>query len=214
MTWPFPPVVQPASGGGPFSFYGSPGPTYISGRRYLSSVYTIGQGGAGLGTTSTRLYYMPIYIWEAHTFTGASMFNSGVGDNGDTLRLGLYTHSATNGPTSLVIDFGEITLTGAAAERVLSSSVSIGSPGWYWIAFHSNQALDVYPGVIAGQEISNAGRYPIAFQGFFGDFATPGISASQMIAAWYVDTAYGALASTAVAPTARTTPAPLVWLIG
>jgi hypothetical protein len=154
---------------------------------------------------------MPIYIWESRTFSGAAVFNSGTGDSGDTLRVGLYTHGSTNGPTTLVKDFGEITLTAAAAERVLSNSVTINEAGWYWLCVHSNQSISLYAGEYPSASVTSAGYLPNDYTSFFGQISGTSLNPGLMMC--QVDTAYGALASTAVAPTGMANTFPAVWLV-
>jgi len=151
-------------------------------------------------TTSTRLYFVPIYIWQTYTFAGIATSNSGAGDTGDTYRVGVYTDSA--GPASLVVDVGEVTLTAAAAARESLASITL-NKGFYWLAFHANQAADL--DAVNAITMSQA------------DLGTLGLSRSATIfsstySLRYVDTAYGALASTAVAPTASTTTVPMMYL--
>lgn len=182
-----------------FARNGVPPPKYVTGWRYLLTDYYTDQSG-GLALAAGVIHYARTYIWEARTFQGISIYNSGTGDNGDTVRVALYTDSAA-GPTTLVKDFGEITLTGAAAERVVSSSFTITQPGWYWIAVHTNQAASYYIMKLCGNYISNVGYGPnqsmFAFSGCVGASAHSGSG----VHGYYVTSAYGAAASTAVAPT-------------
>ena len=78
---------------------------------------------------------------------------------------------------------------------------------------HTNTAMDIKLNQAAGQQVTAVGFQPEAlWPSFFGCFsATDDVVAG--IACLYVDTAYGALASTAVAPTAFGTAAPWMGLI-
>ena len=168
----------------------------------------------GLTTTATRLYYIPYYFNEMREFTGLKTRNNGAGDNTDTFRMGVYkatlNSTGTRGaPSTLLVDCGEVTLTAAAAERTLASAFTPDYVGWHFLAFHANQAaamsalqVNFYSSSV-GTIVANTTKY--SFGGSVSnDFTALGV------AAYYVDTAYGALASTAVAPTATTTIAPIV----
>lgn len=198
-----PKILGPAFGAAP--------PLYWTGKRYPSILHH--PLGTTLTTTATRLYYGLTYIWEIRSFAGVATRNSGAGDNGDTYRVGLYTHTAASGPTSLVKDFGEVTLTAAAGERVLSSSFTPPYIGWYWFAFHANQAAAMYRSNPVGFEQSAAGYAPNwNASALMGQIIVP-ISISGNDFMLSVDTAYGAFASTAVAPTASQGEMPTVALV-
>ena len=198
------------SGGGPF--FGATPPAYITGNRYPSP-YVYSPDTTTLTTTATRLYYVLTYVWEARSFQGCATHNSGAGDNGDTYRTGIYTHSATNGPTTLLHQFGEVTLTGAASERLQSSSFSVTTPGFYWLAFHANQAAAMARQRATTYQESGAGYGPPVWTPAFAGFvASPWAQVTTMGIIRSVDTAYGSLASTAVAPTTDQDFGPLISL--
>lgn len=169
-------------------------------------------GSASFTTTATRLYYYPMYFDRAEILAGARTFNFGAGDTGETYRVGLYFDNGSNGgPGTLAKDFGEVTLTAASALRTLANSYSMVSPGWYWIAVHHNAATAMYSFTAmlqvtaAGYILPNAARL-IGSVTSTSEFGSP--ASTQPF--WYVDTSYGALASTAVTPTASTDFAPAV----
>jgi len=198
-------------GGGPFN--GVKPPNFVTGTRYTSPVAMNDSAGT-LTTTATRLYYYQTYIWQARDFASIETENGGAGDNGDTYRVGVYTHG-TSGPDQLVKDFGEVTLTGAAAKRLLTpgAAMTIGAPGWYWFAFHANQAAVMVRCFGVGQMISLVGYRGVnTSSAFLGQITGTSDSTDNQFCR-YVDTAYGALASTAVAPTAQTNLAPAIWLV-
>ena len=183
------------------AFNGVPPPDYITGTHYVPQYFI--PDGSTVTTTATRLYYVPIYIWQARSFSGVITYNQGAGDNGETYRVGLYTHSATNGPRSLVLDFGQVTLTAASAVRTLSNAASVPAAAWYWLALHFNAATAMYGMESAGAQVTAAGYYPnTPIQGFFGLVGSGSFGGNTLaVRTRYVDTAYGALAATAVAPT-------------
>lgn len=193
---------------------GAPAPEYITGRKYRSHLYNTNTTAFALTTTATRLYYAPIYIHRAHTFTAMNMYNTDAGDNGEKFRLGLYNHSATNGPGSLVVDMGEITLTGAAAERSVVASCAVTRPGWYWTACHCDSASAVLSMVGIGSIKSDVGyKSHEPYNSLFGAFGVVDEATLTVPGSPYVDTAYAVLASTAVAPTAMVFAPPQVMLV-
>ena len=189
-------------------------PPYASGR-YYAPTFLQPDGVNNLTTTSTRLYYIPTYIWEAHTFAGFGIYNAGAGDTGETLRLGIYTDSAGK-PGTLAAAGAEITLGGAAADNDGLVSFTPSYIGWYWLAAHFNSAASVRAGNAPGTRLSDVGYVASApsFVSFIGALSPSAIQSGTWPACFYVDTVYGALASTPVAYTATTGTAPMVYLKG
>lgn len=162
---------------------------------------------ATLTTTATRLYFIPYYFSEVVSFTGLKSRNSGAADNGKTYRCGVYQKSpTTNLPSTLIQDCGEVTLTGASAERTLATAFTPAYIGWHYLAFHANTGAVM---------VRMASQMPFSDAGIPGGISLSnafGVSAANVrqFGAYYVDTAYGALASTAVAPTAVTNLSPVL----
>ena len=198
-------MADPFAGNRASNFHpGAPAPTKITNNYYLPDRAVVPSSGViSLTTTLNRLYFWPHYIPVTQAYQGMAVWNSGAGDNGKKIRLGAYSHSSS-GPTTLLIAFGEITLTGAAAERLLSSSYTF-SPGWIWLCAHFNAAAAMSAMAEGGFPFSNVGWAPSTNTMFqdFGIKAPVGADPDAYApAGYYVDTAYGALASTAVPPTA------------
>jgi hypothetical protein len=161
-----------------------------------------------LNTTATRLYYIPFYFNSLTAFTGLRSYNSGAGDNGEVFRMGVYEAALTSSggrglPGTRLVDCGEVTLTGASAVRTLASSFTPTYVGWHWLAYHANSAAAMYAVVNANQAGSPA---------YIGTSFSLPVSAAlgSQFGGLYVDTAYGALAASAVAPTGVDFSAPLV----
>lgn len=188
-------------GGGPIG--GAPLPKIMSGAGIKPHIFQV-DASSGLTTTATRLYYVPIYLPQIYTFAGMKTRNGNTSDNGDTFRMGLYAEATAGGPGSLVNDCGEVTLDASAAIRTLSSSFSNTAIGWHYMAFHSNQAV-----LINQMKVATANNVGSGGDGM--PVLTFDVSAGAK-AVLYVDTAYGALASTAVAPTASTDAGPMMFL--
>jgi hypothetical protein len=187
---------------------GAPFIGYDTGVRNLPHYIT--KTGATLTTTSTRAYYMPYFVQEAVIFSSILTYNQGAGDNGDTYRLAIYANDGTAGPGTLIQDIGQVTLTGASALRTISTTINLEAYAnqWVWVMFHANQAAAMYDmqtGTTAAEYINGN----VAF-GTFGDFFSGNLAASLFR---YVDTAYGAAASTAVAPTTSVAIAPSFALV-
>lgn len=183
--------------------YGAQGqPHYITNAYYQPQGY-FPANGTSVTTTINRVYYVPFAIWEAHTFQGSSTFNSGTGDNGEHIRMMMFFDNGVGGgPGALAKDFGEITLTGASAQRTLVSSWSA-TAGMYWAAIWHETAASMCCMDNVGYTTAVGSISGVQPSNFMGTLTyTPTLQ--QMMSTWchYVDTAYGAAPATAVAPTA------------
>jgi hypothetical protein len=155
-------------------------------------------GGGTLNTTATRLYYSPFFVGAAVTFTRCYTQNQGAGDNGEVYRTGAYANDGASGPGTLISDFGEVTLTGATALRTQTISLDLSAyvGQWIWLAQHHNSEVAMYD-----QKIPVTAPYWPQAMALFGSRIVTHFDAANAIAFFrFVDTAYGALASTAVAP--------------
>lgn len=182
-------------------------PIWMSGKT-ITPHYTQNSGVA-LNTTATRLYYVPFYLSRLQTFAGIRTYNSSTGDNTETYRCGIYNEATAGGPGALLDDCGEITLNNTSAIRSAASSFTNTVLGWHYLALHFNSAIAMYR-IFGYQTGSDAGYIasPLAQQlGTLGNMITS-ISSSATPTFDYVDTSYGALAATAVTPTATTNIAP------
>lgn len=168
----------------------------------------------GIATTATRLYYIPYYFEEVRAFTGIRTENFGAADNGDTYRCGVYqatllSTGSRGGPGALIADCGQVTLTGASAIRTLASSFTPAYVGWHWLAFATNLSATMSSMSNASSTAANGYGSPM-YMGFGVSSISIATAGTQTFGALYVDTTYGALASTAVAPTALTAVAPTI----
>jgi hypothetical protein len=182
-------------------FNGAPTPSWGTG--IMRGPNWVLDDATALTTTATRLYYYPMFFDRAEALAGALTLNTGAGDNGETYRTGLYFDNGPNGGVAgatLAVDFGQVTLTAASALRTSATPYQLPSPGWYWLAVHHNTACSM-------------AAYEAPTSEVIVNFACRNIGTIAANSEWqggslvpflYVDTAYGALASTAVAPTAAT----------
>lgn len=195
-------------GGGSKTAPGAGPPGYVSNWWYPPQSGLMDPGTTTLTTTTTRLYYIPMYIFESRKFDFMAAYNSGAGDSGDAVRLGIYSHNTSYGPRTLMNDFGSVTLGASAAKLANTTADEVALPrGWYWLAVHCNGAADMY-----------AIRSRVASYGLAGgqqDFGTNVLDATGLDCVNYfpyVDTAVAAFATNAVAPTSVTSIVPKVWL--
>lgn len=197
------------SAGGGFDGAATPIPPSGMGALFPPTWGVIVPTSGTLNTTAGRLYYIPFYFPALVQFTGLKMRNLGAGDNGEVLRLGVYEASQTTGlPSTLVIDAGEITLTGAAADRTLAAAWTPPYVGWGYFAYHANTAADIMP---ITDQLSSSQAVFYRPARFFGLSSTTPSTTAANFGGYYVDTAYAALASTAVAPTNVTNLTPAVF---
>jgi hypothetical protein len=100
--------------------------------------------GSGTYTyTASRYIEVPFLIERAEAFAGVKFFNSGAGNNGDSVKVAIYKENE-DGTRTLVKDFGAATLTGAAAIRTLASAWTPDEPGWYFMRSVADDAVAVY----------------------------------------------------------------------
>lgn len=193
-------MVAFPQGSGWFANQNPPG--YITNAYYMPIGYY--QKDAAYTTAANRCWYVPLAISSSHTFSGACLFNSGAADNGKKFRIMVFAdNGAIGGPGVLVNDFGEITLTGAAALRTLSSSWAA-NPGMYWIAVWGDSSASMEVMAPYGYETLVGFSVGPGMSSFLGTFTAPvtGGTGDLHTSAHYVDTAYGAAPSPAVAPNA------------
>jgi hypothetical protein len=184
------------------SFYGAPLPRLITTATYLPLGYADNTGT--VTTTANRCYYVYWPISESRTFAGVNAYNQGAGDSGEKFRIMFFNDDGSSGgPGTLAKDFGEVTLGAASAYQTLTSSWAA-SAGRYWGAIWHDSATSMYgmspfPAATAVGSALGINNYSVI--GSINDSGT-NWGANAMPVAHYVDTAYGAAPSTAVAPTA------------
>lgn len=148
-----------------------------------------------LTVTSGRLYAAPFYQDQQQAYSGMACMDSGAGNNGQKARMGIATD--VGGPGSLVIDTGEITFAGAAAEHTAASAFTLQADTWYWklMLFNSGTVMQTAGG---GYIASAVGLYPVvpALIGLLGSGQLANGGGNQWAIGGYVAQVYGALPST------------------
>ncbi len=182
-------------------YYGIAPPKFRSGQSYLPTGYAI--TGETIATGAADLYYYPFWCPTTQTFTGAKSWNQGAGDNGETFRMGIYKDDGSGGgPGTLVIDFGQVTLTGAAALRTLASAVTLPGGQWYWFAQHFNSSMSMFGMSQSATAVGPTPPLQIA-TGYLMTTSPSATLGTNYVGGFFVNTTYGALAATAVAPSAE-----------
>lgn len=154
--------------------------------------------------TANRLYRTWFYVPKTTTFSGGWFHNSGAGDSGDKVRIGVYDATGA----TLLKDFGETTLSGAAALRSVANTVTLPGPAWYQLALVS----DTTPALFAIdplQYFSAAGMVTPSPTAAFGAFSAALAAGSNILNSSpvgdYAAFSYAALPTPITAPTATIT---------
>lgn len=193
------------------SFNGAPAPFPTSGvaARFLPH-WLMMSGTTGNTSALGRLYYIRYYFTHLVAYSGLIVPNMGAGDSGEKARVGVYTESQTTGlPSALVVDCGEVTFGGSAAENLAATSWTPPYIGWGYLAIHTNavSALNRYFAIITagpGPNLANMVGLPAA--------STNNANTGAEIACHYTDAqAYGALQTVAPVPTAMIGTFPCVY---
>lgn len=172
--------------GGGGAFFGRPIPPCIAGKFYWP------QHTVPLDTTMTvtagRLYRTWFVVDRFTTFAGGWTYNSGTGDSGKKLRIGVWDDAGV-----LKKDFGEVTLNGSSAVRQAANPVTL-TPGLYQVGI----VFDTTPAMYCIQAIefrTNVGlSYPNPYAAMLGSFAVPVVGQAQSNPIGdYASFTYGAL---------------------
>lgn len=128
------------SGGG---IFGGAAPPIMQAGRYFWPHHCVPFRTTVLTTTASRYYIVPFYIPSNKTFAGSWCYNSGAGDNAETIKMAIYNESESGGPGTLAKDFGSVTLSAASAVRNFASSWAA-TKGMYYLELVANSALALY----------------------------------------------------------------------
>lgn len=190
-------------------------PTPISGINALFPPHWGYADGGDVSTmvvTATRLYYVPYFFPAIIQYAGLKLRNTSAADTGLTMRLGVYQADKSTGkPSALIVDGGLITLGAAAADQTLATPWTPPYIGWGFLCFHSGGTPTVrrFSNVNPSSPTFGAATPNMTMFGHTAT-ATAGKAASNF-SCYYVDTAFGALASTGVAPTAVLESCPAIY---
>lgn len=191
---------MPYSNSGPYG--GLPPPIPVAGMGFLPYGYTADGGTKTM--TNGIMYISPWPIFRTQSFSGSQFYESGAGNTGNKMRIGLYAEALTGGPGTLLKDFGEVSMSGSAAVRQSASAYTAIGPQMCYIVGLSN-ASSLVASMNFLQSVSSVGLYvPPALSSLLGDFSGARIAAaaaSSALIGWTASQTYGALPSTAPTPT-------------
>ena len=108
--------------------------------------------------TASQYYYAPIYLVAGDVFTGAWCYNQSAGDSGKKVKIALWFQATAGGLGTTAKNFGEVTLTGAAASRLFASSYTVTVTGWYFLGITSDSNPVFYGATPGG--VTAAGPAP------------------------------------------------------
>lgn len=129
-------VISAAQG----SFLGPPfHPGYVAGRFYGSpGNQTASAAAASTGT----LYFTPIYIGVAKTFTKMSVRTNASVVGTPHAEIGIYANN--NGiPGALILDAGQVVLVSSGTSTISGLSLPL-TAGWYWLAVSTDVSEQLF----------------------------------------------------------------------
>lgn len=106
-----------------------PGPTYAPGRWYMS---WYGANSPFL-QTANQLRFSPLWVTQAHVFTGLGLGVTTAGTTGSVIRLGVYTDNGAGGPSNLILDAGTVDGTATGFQSLTGLTIPLAT-GPYWLA--------------------------------------------------------------------------------
>lgn len=127
--------------------YGSTFP-YANGTADSNTVLLCHCAGATLSsaavTLTNRLFGVPFFVPDVTTIDGLAFENTGAGDNGDKVRLGIYDSSGGY-PSTLLGETGEIILDATADVRIaaMGAAVVLLPTKVYWLAIVGNASTTI-----------------------------------------------------------------------
>lgn len=118
----------------------------------------LGPSTGTITATASQYYYAPIYLVAGDVFTGAWCYNQSAGDTGKKIKIALWLEASGGGLGARAKDFGEVTLTAAAASRLFASSYTVTITGWHFLGITSDSNPVFYGAVPGG--VTAAGSFP------------------------------------------------------
>lgn len=115
---------------------------HVAGRYYGTPIGSGASATTG-AVTADILYAIPFIVPDTHTYDRIAVectTQDAVEPN--DARLGIYTDSGAGAPDALVLDAGEIDLTGTGAKEITISQQL--TPGWYWLAFVTESGVGIF----------------------------------------------------------------------
>lgn len=112
--------------------------------QYLYPAHLKSAAASAYTTTAARYVFIPFWLEAGDTWTGVAVYNTGAGDTGEKMKIAVYNYDLTTGaPSTVANNFGEITLTAAAAERRLASPWTVTVSAWYYLAFVADNTFNL-----------------------------------------------------------------------
>lgn len=123
----------------------NPGPAVNTSVNTTTNQWYTGPTTAGLSTlvlTANELYAIPIFIAQPHVINGIGVHFTSASTG--TVRCGIYNDNILN-PLSLLKDSGNMAVgsTSTFLSTTFSTSLTISSPQWIWLAMVSDTAFTV-----------------------------------------------------------------------
>ncbi len=175
-------------GGGGTGIYTAPHMGYASGKYYNVTALKAGTATTASALTGNQVYYTPVYLHSDVSLDAIVFENTGTSDSGRKVRVGIYSNQG-GAPGALVVAAGEITIGASGAMNQGSIATTPLARGWYWFATLTDGSVTA--------RVSTAANGLEATWGLQG-----AASASTGLALVnYASLTYGALPSTATAPT-------------
>ena len=105
-----------------------------TGEYYLSPLITSRSSSSSVLTAANQLYAMPFPIARATTWDRIAFYVNA--QAGQKVRLGIYNNGTNLTPGTLLLDAGEVTLSGTGQQEITISQALV--KGLYWVALVSD----------------------------------------------------------------------------
>lgn len=121
----------------------APGFPMVAGHWHTGLSNSATMAAGGFQAAANTLCYMSFYSWGRHTYDRIGIHCAGGNAGGRLARLGIYESNVAGNPGALLLDAGEIDLTGVGAKE-LTISQELQAYRLYWLAFVGNSASPTY----------------------------------------------------------------------
>ena len=132
----------------------------LSQNAYVGVMGATAAATQGINATEDTTYYVPIYLPVCTVDRIAIRTGSNWSATSADIRLGIYNNSASNTPSTVLLDAGVVQTLASATVYEITVSQSITSAGWYWLA--SNFQVGVGVGTVAWMGVGGGKFIPVA----------------------------------------------------